>query len=86
VPTEVPSTPTPIVEIVYVTLIPTPTPSPVGNMTIQVNKSIAFQVVIVLCSWVLLAFLAARNKRRKSHAKKHTHHTTEHTSESEKNQ
>lgn len=75
-PTVVPNTPTPIVEVVYVTHIPTPTPTPIGNVTVQLNKSVMIQAAVVLLSWILLAILAMRNRRKKSHAKKHTHHTT----------
>lgn len=74
-PTIAPNTPTPIVEVVYVTHIPTPTPTPIGNVTVQVNKSVLVQAAVVLLSWVLLAMLAMRNKRRSTHAKKYVHHT-----------
>ncbi len=75
-PTVVPNTPTPIVEVVYVTHIPTPTPTPIGNVTVQLNRSVMIQAAVVLLSWILLAILAMRNRRKNSHAKKHTHHTT----------
>lgn len=75
-PTVILDTPTPIIEVVYVTHIPTPTPTPIGNVTVQVHKSVILQAVIVLVSWIVLAVLAMKHKRRHTNAKKHQHHET----------
>jgi hypothetical protein len=80
IPTAVPDviledSPTPIIEVVVVTHIPTPTPTSTEIITLAIPKTIGAQVLIVAVSWAIIALFAIWNTAKRRHKKKLTHHT-----------
>lgn len=69
------NSPSPIIEVVVVTHIPTPTPTSSEIITVAIPKTIGVQVLIVAVSWAIIAFFAIWNTAKRRHKKKLIHHT-----------
>jgi len=63
-------TPTPIIEVIVVTHIPTPTPTSAELLMVAIPKTIGIQVLIVAVSWLLIAAFAIWNTAKKKKVKK----------------
>ena len=68
-------TPTPIIEVITVTRIPTPTPTSPDVITFAIQKTIGIQILIVALSWMLIAAYAIWNTAKKKRSKKVTQQT-----------